>query len=529
MAPSAAPLTKQRYTAGNCTLNLTLQPSALSKWYPQQIAQQVAFELWMANAASEEPMLLAKGDRTLLQAITRYIEHRTQATLTVGQMANNTVGQPRSTTSTATAAQTIPPLPANVQLPQPLSYLQLCDLSSVLAQSEQAAKTLPVSLDITPAVPAKRPPKSRNNLLFFPTGRRAAWASSAAAALFAVGLTTTLWNSSNSPEPASVAETDLANPETTGNSDDRLRLKKPTENELSAGLPSSTARNSTPLGQPAPRLPVPATRPPSSGDQSASAPSNQSEGSVSPNSPAPASPSPSRSTTSAEQSIPQNSPAGSSIRESASVPGQGAADNSNGTNAPQEETLPENTSQDNASANESADASEDITVATAPAPAIARSPDNALDRKITNAEQSAVEPDNESLGPAALSDQSAEADLPDLESAPSQAAARRLGSETEGAIATQESETLTQVQNYFLGQWNAENNLSAPLSYQLQLSSLGGIVSFSAITEGGDVYRDRLLPDSSITFPPSNSAALANGLTLKITVTPDGQVQVEKL
>jgi len=67
------------------------------------------------------------------------------------------------------------------------------------------------------------------------------------------------------------------------------------------------------------------------------------------------------------------------------------------------------------------------------------------------------------------------------------------------------------------------------LSYRLQLSSSGEVVSFTALTEGGGAYRDHLIPNDTVSFSPSNSAALANGLTLKINLAPNGQVQIEKL
>ena len=126
MAPSAAPFIRQSYSAGNCRLDLTLRPSALSQWHPKLIVEQVEFKLWMREEQGVEPVLLTEGDRTTLQAIAHYIEHRTQAVLTVNRASSVTAAPPQ--------------LPAQTQIPHTLSYLQLCDLSSVLTQCKQAAK-----------------------------------------------------------------------------------------------------------------------------------------------------------------------------------------------------------------------------------------------------------------------------------------------------------------------------------------------------------------------------------------------------
>ncbi len=506
MAPSVAPPIKQSYSAGNCRLDLTLQPSALSQWHPRLIVEQVQFKLWMSEAQGAEPALLAEGDRTTLQAIAHHIEQRTQAVLTINR-------------TSSPAAPTLPQLPEKTHLPHPLSYLQLCDLSTVLTQCERAAKTLPVSLPIAPSTASEtdRPtaalgqevtspptqsaavPKQKGKLIFFPTGRRAAWASSAAAALFAVGLTTVLWNDKTSvPETVSIAEADLAEPNITESENPRLRLRKPADEELSAALADSASQSERNRAQTAQRS--------RSTTQRTAKPTNV----------------PGRSNSSTTVS-PENPTASKSTSSPESARAESGLNGSDSSQGPRQ-------------SNESADV---------PAPINRQTPNNAPDRKIANAE-----PDAEALNPAALSAPTAETDdgLPTLEPSSPLASARR-GQNSEvnrasaplspanaeesafspAAISRQESETITQVQNYFVNQWRPDENLSAPLSYQLQLSSSGEVVSFSALTEGGGAYRDRLLPDSKLSFPPSNSVALANGLTLKIVLTPNGQVQVEKM
>ena len=338
-------------------------------------------------------------------------------------------------------------------------------------------------------------PKQKGKLIFFPTGRRAAWASSAAAALFAVGLTAALWqNKTSVPETASIAEADLAEPNIAASENKRLRLGKSTNPEPSATLPNNASQSERSQTQTAQK--------PDATTQRAEQPTDVPE----------------QSNSSTNRSSRDRPPAASS---SATNPPAGSAPSA----AP---VSPKN------STNESANAPTDISIATAPAPASRRAPNNPPERETVSAE-----PDAEAPNPAALSAPTDEAELPSL-AAPSPQASVRRGQSNEvnrasappsptAATVRQESETITQVRNYFINQWRPNDNLSAPLSYQLQLSPLGEVVSFSALTEGGGAYRDRLLPNSTLSFLPSNSAALVDGLTLKITLTPSGQVQVEKI
>ena len=253
MAMPAAQSIHQRYRAGDCTLDLTLQPSSLSQWYPQPIVDRVQFQLWMRDGQRSEegaPVLLAEGDRTDLQMIARYVEYRTRAVLAL----------PRSRQS---VEKSEPPLPLGCHLPDPMSYLHLCDLSSVLGQYEQATAPLPVELDIVPertqqtanvvplpvgqaanALPRKKARRSRFRLPF--RSGRNIWVSSAAAALFAVGLTTLVWNRSSVPTATSVAEAERAEPGFADASPDRLTLDKGENSELSAALPRDSSENPTP-------------------------------------------------------------------------------------------------------------------------------------------------------------------------------------------------------------------------------------------------------------------------------------------
>lgn len=177
---SAARPVQQRYTAGGCILEVTLQPSALSQWYPRPVAQVLAFKLWLdASPASEEnrqlpPTLVAQGDRETFQAIAHYIAQQTRNALTVAHFSD-------------APTRTLAPCPPSFHVQPPLSYLQLCDLTAVFDQVEQATPLLPVSL-----TSSKAASKPSGRLIPFLANHKL-WASSAAAALLAVGLTTALW------------------------------------------------------------------------------------------------------------------------------------------------------------------------------------------------------------------------------------------------------------------------------------------------------------------------------------------------
>ena len=555
MATPAAQSIRQRYRAGDYTLDVTLQPSSLSQWYPQPIVDRAQFQLWMRQdeaGDNEAPVLLAEGDRTDLQMIARYIEHRTRAAITL----------PRNSKEDA---QSVPPLPLGCHLPEPLGYLHLCDLSSVLDQYEQATASLPVNLEVATApsratarvIPlstnqgnntqgastrgtstrgnstaaARRKDPNRNGLLLPFRSRRTVWAGSAAAALFAVGLTTFMWNQSSAPTARSVADADLEASELGGSTPDRLSLNQGEKPDRSASSARS-ARLSDRLSGDSTAPAADAVRP--SGNPALLRHRNAA-GSRGPDATPPAIAT-SPSATSAEpetgttapaqtgtndnqldQSVERSETADSAERENVVVTVPPLADNTVSAQTPDNALEPGNVSgSENAS-------------------------DNALDRVIAQAE-SDMDRSTISRLPEV---ESSTADLPVLSSAepPSSARsqndaialARRAPLSTSEEIlassssaSVQEAETMALVRKYFSRQWSPNASLQAPLSYRLQLSEFGEIVSFSALTEAGGRYRDRLLPDRSISFPPSNSAGLGNGLTLTITVSADGQVQVQK-
>ena len=529
MAPSAASSIKQSYSAGDCKLDLTLQPSALSRWYPKPIVEQLAFKLWMTNNRDAAPALVAEGDRAALQAITHHIEHRVQTTLATG--------------STDCDRQGTPELPNSARIPATLSYLQLCDLSAVLAQYQQNTKPLPVALNsaiaTNPPVAVAKPlrPSARRQkgkLIPFPVGRRTAWASSAAAVLFAVGITATLLNQTSTSKSSSVANSDLAEPEIVGANPDRLRLNKSAESTGEIPLENRSANLSEDLSEDlseSGRTPALSNR-----SRISTVPNQSVQNRTIPNQTIPNQTvqRPPNSSASSQPASNSNNPSTTSTESSADSSSIPSAESATPSNSTEGNSARQNNSQTNSSSSLPAE----VNTTAAPAPAERPASNNALDRKIANADS-----DTESSA-TQIETSSATADLPSLEPARPQARASREAiasidsaaleeatvspNLSQGAIVQQEAETITQVKNYFTNQWSDNENVSSSLSYQLQLSSAGEVVSFTALTEASSIYRDRLLPDKSILFPPDNSAAISDGLTLKVTVMPDGQVVVEK-
>ena len=163
--PGASPVQK-RYTAGNCTLDVALQLSALSQWYPQPIVQDLRFKLWMqpveqVQGVATLPRLIAEGDRATLQEISHYLSQKVQSSLTIAQINRN-------------SSPALDP-PPTLQLTKPLSYLQLCDLTTVIHQCEQAGRMLPVSLGnnvSSRSISYQSSSQSKGNVIPFATVRR---------------------------------------------------------------------------------------------------------------------------------------------------------------------------------------------------------------------------------------------------------------------------------------------------------------------------------------------------------------------
>lgn len=470
MTSSASPV-HQRYTAGSCTLDVTLQLSALSQWQPQPVAQQLQFQLWLRPADSDETAasLVAEGDRQTLQSVTHYIQQQTRATLALASLNAGT-------------ARSVPPLPPGCEIASPLSYLQLCDLTTVLNQCEQAVRPLPVSLSLALASESSssaaestrdRHSSHSGNLISLAAVRRRPklWASSAAAAVFAIGLTTTLWPvvnreaTTSAPEVSSESDYSAAAPRPDQSLSDQAPSNQPPEASASRDL-EAPAASAVPEGS---RNVLPALP-----DRSAGRSAGRSTGRA------------------------ENPPAGS----------RAPADS-----RPKQPPVP----MPNQPA-QSADPESGESLASAPA--------NISEEAPAAARQA------EPIAPSAASS-AASADTAEEFSAAD-------APPPVAPTATDEADTIAQIQAYFAARWQPDQAASQdPLAYQMRLSASGEVVTFAALSEAAQAYRDRLLPPDgqpltfsvnpdSATSGHSSAQSAGTGLTLRIVLTADGEVQVSK-
>lgn len=437
MDSQAARPVQQRYTAGGCALDITLQPSALSQWYPRPVAQALTFKLWFVasgeegeEGAEQTPRLVAEGDREMLQAIAHYIAQQTRAALALAHPSH------RPTLSA--------PCPPSLQVQSPLSYLQLCDLTAVFNQYEQAVYLLPVPL--SPSAATGRP---RGRLIAFPAHRRV-WASSAAAALLAVGLTTALLTKEQ--ETAVISDSSP--------SDSALSNAEPSPRQRAASRSEDapTLESAPVAPEPAAENPPSATPTPSADRRPAPTPGSPKPA---PNRPAPAvSPDPSAAPPPAAADAPPEEAIGQ-------------------TGQTQEEALSATQATTPNSANDSADER----APALPTPFAARQP-------------TASAPEDARAQTSAAADAALQAEALDI---------------------------IAQVQSYFQARWQASDQaVQLPLAYQLQLSSTGEVISFTGLNDAAREYRDRLLPAD----PPTFSRSADEALTLRLTLTADGLVQV---
>ncbi len=472
MTASSADPVHQRYTAGDCTLDVTLQLSALSQWYPRPITQQLRFKLWLhsAEGAQTAATLVAQGDREMLQTVARQLQQQTRSTLALANFSTD----PPSNVS----AQSSPDFLIG-EIAQPLSALQLCDLTSVVNQYEQAIHTLPEAL--SPALEDGISTRTSGVLIPFAIARRRPklWAS-AAAAVFAIGVTaglTTVLRPS-SQERATTADSALSEPEAASEPDYSAprQTTVPTPSASSSSSEESESDDASPERSTA-----------SSGSRQA----NRIAAADSPSQP-----------TERQPARPSSNQSVADPNQSASAPKQPSSSDSI---APSDASPPASVSEDTPTAARQAES-------LAEPPAAGAASDGAA--PTGNDEFSVANPS------------------PSVSSPP--ASAPPVSTATSG-----EANTIAQVQSYFKARWQPPSSgLQAPLTYQLRLSASGEVIAFVALSEAAQAYRDRLLPaDQPPTFPmapsPENTdrriaQSASNGLTLRLVLTADGQVQVYK-
>ncbi len=501
--PTADPV-KQRYTAGSCALEIVLQPSALSQWSERLITEAFTFRLWLAEGDTAAEIratkrIVAEGDHLVLQAIAQYIQNKTRQALAVPALGASPISQPSSD----------PDCPPEFRQSQPIGYLQLCDLNTVIAQYERGVLALPAAeqrledhlgenIILLGAVRdrrAEQEAEQETNAIPPPPRKKkrvGLWAaSSAAAALLAIGLTTTLRSRNPALQEFTTANNTAASDQTAESKDapqteSSVRAEtssQPGTAEDFASSANGTQPNSAQLDETLPTLPPvapassqtprPLPRVPTRPER------NQILGSTD-NSTARAS-GPTLSTPSVQNpsAAPISPRSGSISRSSATTPLPPSPDSSRDSLfSDQFETAPE----------------PNVSVAESSAPTDNQSASNSAARS--------------QVGTSGADISSA-----DSPQASSSSAAAQSASATP---------IVSQVQNYFQQRWQGGNE--AALVYELTLLADGSVANFIAASEAAERERDRIFPS---TAPPSFSTSPGAGAsTLRILLNGNGTVQV---
>lgn len=544
MATPAAHYDRKSYTAGSCRLEVTAKYSALSQWSERPIIQSLSFQLWLADVADGQIpemamladtcqlQLIAEGDRTELQSLVRYIQRKTRRVLAVA-----TFGVPHNLASAKPEPPENSP-PQSLQLPQPLTYLQLCDLASVLGQYEHSSQPLPVSLAVTPptaersdnvvSLPRVRPRSRSATSRPVAAGRRrnrvGLWASSAAAALFAVGLTTNLWSRDERLQQTAV---EPAVPESAVELESLPRGSVLEESAQIAAEPDISVSEESVSGAG------------SSGAGSSGAGNIEATDRVQPDDPS----------TEIENANGADFPIAENIRPNSALPSQPGTVQSREPAS----TVPSDIGVDGGAIADADGEENTPVVSPTPESASPEAAEGAFDADIAPAEDFASSARPSSA--ARRSDRFSTA--PSVSQAPTTASS--LESTAESAADAERtvvapsaphglSGTVEAVRVYFQQRWpaNGQRPDEGPLQYRLQLSATGEVVSFAALNDASQRYRDRILPtDNPPTFavatravtPPDEVAqenvetaiAAAPVIALQVILNPDGLIQVSPL
>ena len=551
MALPADTSNRQRYTAGQCVLDVTSQPLALSKWYPQPVVQNLQFQLWLQTNAAAEPVLIAEGDRTALHDITQYVSQQVTRSLVTAQLS-----APASEAAPFKPLSMPPVLNISaVNAGRSLSYLQLCDLAAVLNQCEQGMKALPATLPVTlpltaapaliPLAQAKQPQtklaQNQDNVISFSSAQRferdrsalrshskgrsrtKLWASSAAAAsvLAAVGLSGVLRPESTSEQQITAANPNQLESNFEGNTvPEGISPESAAPNAISRNAPPETETKIAAPAAPSPErnsatdLPV-AQQPtriesPLPGESLPISPTQKPSPSASPESPqiavAPSvPPAPTTAEPSPEIDALPRLPSTSSDRAEPE-----SAAPSPAVKIPDETIITELPTVSSAeSGNQSSNRSPNASV----------SSDNLFNSGTRRARAS-----TEESAPADL-------DLAELDPAGRNPAERNPAErnpwETEASAPSTAIQTdavvQAEVQSYFQRQWQSiRASISEPLAYTARISATGDIVGFVGLDEVSQSYRNSLLPAAE--SPQFSSSE--QGLQLRLEISTDGRVSV---
>ncbi|MEM8502124.1 MAG: hypothetical protein AAF716_03110 [Cyanobacteria bacterium P01_D01_bin.1] len=553
MVASAADPVKQRYTAGSCALEITLQPSALSQWSQRLVTDDLTFRLWLAEGGSttaEEiratKQIVAEGNHLVLQAIARYIQARTRQTLAVSPY-ETPYADPLSSREAESPAAESPSdsiRPPEFQYPNPISYLQLCDLNIVICQYEQSVSALPAAAEqlgeniiLLEAVRDRRPTQSPSATQPLPKPKRKRlWAASSAAAalLLAVGLTTALRYRNTA-----LQEFTTANNTAAGDQSARMETDQQADSSQvgSSQSDGSLADGSLADGSLADDLQLDGSQPETLEDSALDADSAQPADAL----PAlPSTPSPGRTTGPLPRipTRPERSLSRDLTRSPVTIPptttGSAGPPVQNAPAASLPTTPPNPISTEPISP--SGDSGRGGSGLIAPSPPVLESSQDSLfaDQFETasapnTAESSTASSASPSAGDSVSRSQAGTSQADISQTSTSQANTSQAdGAQSANARSSEQSSSfapiVSQVQNYFQQRWRGGSETA--LVYELQLAADGTVASFAAINEAAEQEGDRIFPSTaqpSFAIDPGASTS-----TLRVLLNGDGTVQVIK-
>lgn len=545
MAPLSAQPIAQSYRAGDCRLDVLFTPSALSRWSDRPVVETLTFQLWLGcdeqkietegEITGGEETLIAQGDRTQLQAIAQYFQATTRNVLALSSL----------TTASRPASSVEPPL--GLQLDRSISYLQLSDIATVLTQYEQAIRPLPVALretvsNVIPLSSVRSAEESRPSVLPDAVRERAArnrlattsrrsrrktglWASSAAAALFVVGITTTLISRDPTLQEVGItSDTPILDSQTEASrSSETAPFELSSPDPLEESAEESTERDRTSARGPNGSFPIqpePSRLPPSRNAESPvpertvpeqTEPNIQSSSDI-PDAEVsePTVPDPDTSVSSPAQS-PDTRPETSNNEQARALP-EDLSGLPQGTAEP--EILPEAASPE-APPDVNADSTSRSSTARSTSESATRSTEEAFD--IESLRTESAQPEGSPAAPPPASP------LPTPDAATSD-------SETLEAPSTRLSE---QIQSYFQQRLLSSglNTVEVgPLVYRLQVSEAGEVVVFVALDDASETYRNTLLPEDSLpVFAADSDDRAVSARAFRVLFNQDGVVEVSPI
>ena len=522
------PVIKKRYTPPTCTLEITAQTLALSRWMRQPAVQSLGFSLSFDGVASRnQPPIAIRGDRKQLEALSLTVNDYIEQLLAQGHADLPVVSSDPSTRGYPPTPESKPLLTApngsgeegatedDLQLRSrtlmshelvlgslatdtsganiPLTVSQLFDLASALDDCAEEMAMLPEL--------AEQPERAQPWLRSTPV-----WARSAAVVVLLVGVTTATWNLTQSNrlrngDQSTITSLNQQQSTTESGSAPQLSPRPLRKSPLQSGRPSPSQSSPTQSPAPSPSISASESRPkPPQGltDIAPTAPSDSERFPVTPSAPTsprfPVTPSAPTSPARSQRSRPTSRPSIAAQRPNQSKsPGNSLSQNRPSAKPAEPPAVPQ-------PAPPKKDSPAAVMNETASQPSL----DGFADR-FGETEETQVQPDDrQQLG-------------------------RRSNSQPTAVIAPQKSKLeaspqVTEVQQYVAQRWQAPPTLSQNLEYLLVLNPNGTLQQVKPLGAAATQYLKQV-PLPGINQPFVSPLRQPSNAQIRLILLPDGTVQ----